>query len=77
MRKSKSGRAAPIGGPELRRLRLALGLKQWDLARFAKVGQVTISRIETGDGYVSADTMRRVVAALVTADEAQRRRGGR
>ena len=54
---------SPIPG-NLRRLRLAAGLKQADLAEFADVTDATISRIERGRLAPSQDLLQRLATAL-------------
>lgn len=54
---------SPIPG-NLRRLRLAAGLKQADLAELADVTDATISRIERGRLAPSQDLLRRLAEAI-------------
>ncbi len=54
-------------GDEIRRLRLAAGLSQRELARLAGVSQSLIAKIESGKVNSRVETVRRILSALRNA----------
>lgn len=56
-------------GQKIRRMRLKKGLTQEKLAELIDVSQRTLSGIETGDSFVTAETFDRLVSALNTTPE--------
>lgn len=55
---------SPADGATLRRLRLAAGWSQQELARRSGVGQASIQKLESGEKTVTLPTARRLCVAL-------------
>lgn len=56
-------------GQKIRRMRQKRGLTQENLAEMIDVSQRTMSGIETGESFVTAETFDKLVAALDTTPE--------
>ena len=56
-------------GKKLKRMRINRGLTQEELSEAANVSQRTLSGIETGENFVSAETIDKLVEALNTTTE--------
>jgi DNA-binding XRE family transcriptional regulator len=51
-------------GERIRRLRKRAGLTQAELAKRARIGRITVVRIENGQMYARVETLRRIAQAL-------------
>ena len=56
-------------GKKIKRMRINRGLTQEELAEAADISQRAMSGIETGENFVSAETIDRLVKALDTSME--------
>lgn len=68
----EKARARQRVGAELRRLRRALDLTQWDLAYQAECSQTSIMRVEKG--LAGPGLVRRIAAALLVAEVQAKKR---
>ena len=56
-------------GRKIKRMRLKRGLTQEQLSEFADISQRTLSGIEIGENFVTADTLDKILKALNTTTE--------
>lgn len=56
-------------GQKIKRMRISRGLTQEGLAELVDVSQRTLSGIEIGENFITADTLDRIIKALNTTAE--------
>ena len=56
-------------GQKIKRMRLKKGMTQEELAEKADISQRTLSGIETGENFVTAETLDKLVCAMNTSVE--------
>ena len=56
-------------GKKVKRMRITRGLTQEQLAESVNVSQRTLSRIEIGENFVTAETLDKIIKALNTTTE--------